>query len=108
MSKPDKYREGDEVNILTSAVVADSSWNKGPVRFLFGIKDVNGEYRPTIEQRDANTGEFIKDFTEMPTIIVTQAADIAQLKIGNYIFTPHTNALDSFKDNSLAIEYIGE
>ena len=95
-----------EVNILTSAIVQEDG---RAVRFLFGVREIGGEVRSTIEKRDANTGEWLGEFRQNDSIVVTQLADIAKLKIGNYIFVPHTNAADTaHEDNGLAIEYIGE
>ena len=91
-----------EVNILTSTVVYDNE-RQAPVRYLFGVKKMGDEYRPTIEKRDANTGEFITDYTTMDTATI-----LTQLQIGNYIFVPHTNTASDFVNNSLALEYIGE
>lgn len=110
---PDASGQADEIDILTSGIYPYEFEGHSPIRVLFGVKQVKDAVsRPvgTIEIRDANTGEFLYDYTDMKQV-ATDNASINRLVIGNYVFYPHTsdpNTLDGDEDDSLFISYMGE
>lgn len=112
---PDAGGRPEEIDILTSGIYPYEYDGHSPIRVMFGVKQTQGTVgRPvgTIEVRDANTGEFLYDYTDMQQMNVDNA-NVKRLRIGRYVFSPHTSTINDAthtpaNDDSLLIEYMGD
>lgn len=110
---PNAEEQSDEIDILTSGIYPYDYEGHNPIRVLFGVrppKTKTGRPIGTIEVRDANTGAFLYDYTDMQQLKVDNA-NIKRLVIGNYVISAHTSInppLAGIEDDSLLIEYMGE
>lgn len=108
---PNASGKQDAVDILTSGIYPYDYEGHNPIRILFGVRPPTADTtRPigTIEVRDANTGEFLYDYTDMQQMNVDNA-NIGRLTIGRYVFSPHRSTMTgSAPNDSLLVEYMGD